>query len=184
MLAITGRQCERRPAGKADAQSVRFYFRMSGYNDRSRQRKNMEDFRMNKTLLALTAALAMGAANAKPVYTGPDYSGMYACTGNDAHEGPYTGTVTIERVLTQSEGNYGAYRFKLEAPGYGVYLGEAAAQGRTMAIHFAHTDPATKDYGTGIAAFTKINGKWTFHKYYYEPEFKGGNYGEEDCIQQ
>jgi hypothetical protein len=24
-------------------------------------------------------------------------------------------------------------------------------------------------------------GKWTFHKYYYEPEFKGGNFGVEDC---
>jgi hypothetical protein len=27
-------------------------------------------------------------------------------------------------------------------------------------------------------------GKWTFKKYYYEPEFKAGNFGMEDCTQR
>ena len=29
-----------------------------------------------------------------------------------------------------------------------------------------------------------VAGKWSFSKYYYEPEFKGGNYGTETCRQR
>lgn len=58
-----------------------------------------------------------------------------------------------------------------------------------MGIHFANTDPATRDFGTGtgtgIASFSRNkSGKWTFSKYYYEPEFKGGNHGTERCVQR
>ncbi len=136
-------------------------------------------------LCLLCAAPAPAAPAAASRYTGPDYSGLYICTGNDSHEGPYKGTVTLTLVRAQSSGAYGAYDFKLEVPGFGAYPGQAAARGNQMAIHFANTDPATKDYGTGIATFVKNKaGKWTFHKYYYEPEFKGGNFGTEDCVHQ
>ena len=91
-------------------------------------------------LLALTAAAATAA----------DFSGVYDCTGQDRQEGPYTGTVTLERVPGESRGRYGAYTFKLEVPGYGAYPGHGAARDREMAIFFANTDPAAKDYGTGI----------------------------------
>jgi hypothetical protein len=54
-----------------------------------------------------------------------------------------------------------------------------------MAIHFALTDPTTQDHGTGIASFGRTkNGKWSFYKYYYGPEFKGGNHGTEFCVQR
>lgn len=70
-------------------------------------------------------------------------------------------------------------------PGYGTYLGQAVAQGTQLAVHFALTDQSTKDYGTGIASFAKNDaGKWNFDKYYYEPEFKGGNFGTENCVQR
>ena len=36
-----------------------------------------------------------------------------------------------------------------------------------------------------IASFTKNKaGKWSFSKYYFEPKFKGGNFGTERCVQQ
>lgn len=125
------------------------------------------------------------AAHATPAFNGHDFSGIYDCKGNDSHEGEYAGTVTLELVRAQSTGRYGAYAFKLEVPGYGAYPGHAAAKGTEMAIHFANTDPATKDFGTGIASFSKTkSGKWSFTKYYYEPEFKGGNYGTEVCIRR
>lgn len=118
-------------------------------------------------------------------FRGTDYSGIYKCTGQDSHEGAYTGIVTLKLVHSQSHGEYGAYRFTLDVPDYGSYPGHAAAQGRKMAITFANTDPATKDYGTGIATFAKNKrGKWVFTKYYYEPEFKGGNFGTETCVQR
>ncbi|HEX5356081.1 MAG TPA: hypothetical protein VFW93_07675 [Aquabacterium sp.] len=141
---------------------------------------------MTKKMLCWLGLL-MGAslASAKPVFTGPDLSGVYDCKGQDDHEGPYSGTVTLERVPAQSVQQYGAYNFKLDVPGYGSYPGQAAAKGTQMAIHFALTDPSTKDYGTGIASFKKNKrGKWTFSKFYYEPEFKGGNHGMEDCTQR
>jgi len=52
-------------------------------------------------------------------------------------------------------------------------------------MHFALTDQKTRDFGTGIATIRKNKqGKLSFHKYYYEPEFKGGNYGFEDCVRR
>lgn len=138
-----------------------------------------------KLLTTLALACACTAAQAAAPFSGTDFSGVYDCIGDDSQEGKYTGTVTLELVRAQSTGKYGAYAFKLEVPGYGAYPGHAAAHGREMAIHFANTDPAPRDYGTGIASFRKGKaGKWAFRKYYYEPEFKGGNHGLESCIQR
>jgi len=118
-------------------------------------------------------------------FTGPDLSGVYDCQGQDHHEGPYTATATLELVPAQSTGPFGAYRFTLDVPGYGSYPGHASVRGTQAAIYFALTDQSTKDYGTGIAQFRKnAKGKWTFDKHYFEPEFKGGNFGDERCVQR
>ena len=138
-------------------------------------------------LCALLTLASLCEAAPQP-YTGTDYSGTYDCKGQDDHEGPYTGVVTLKLVRAQSTGAYGAYDFKLEVPGYGAYPGQAAGKGNTLAIHFALTDPSTQDYGTGIAELRRVKGphglKWAFRKYYYEPAFKGGNFGFEDCVQR
>ncbi len=133
----------------------------------------------------ISAILISMNVHAKTAFTGIDYSGIYDCTGQDHLEGPYTGTVTIDLVTAQSEGEYGAYLFKLEVPGYGVYPGHAAAHKKNMAIYFANTDQTGKDFGTGIATFSKNkSGKLSFEKFYYEPEFKGGNFGKEICVKR
>lgn len=140
---------------------------------------------MHKLIISLCLLAIAPIANAKPAFTGQDFSGVYDCTGDDSHEGKYTGTVTMELVRSQSLNNYGAYKFKLEVSNYGTYLGQAAAHGTNVAMHFALTDQSTKDYGTGIASFKKNKaGKWSFSKFYYEPDFKGGNYGTEECAQR
>jgi hypothetical protein len=52
-------------------------------------------------------------------------------------------------------------------------------------MYFALTDPSTKDFGTVIAQFNRNKqGKPAFYKFYFEPEFKGGNTGLEDCIRR
>ncbi|HJW03166.1 MAG TPA: hypothetical protein VJ548_07790 [Azospira sp.] len=152
---------------------------------------------MKPSVLFVFAALVGGGALAHPpaatatptapaprgAFTGTDFSGVYDCAGDDRQEGGYTGTVTLKLVREQSHGAYGAYTFTLEVPGYGTYPGHGAAQGRHMAIYFANTDPSTRDFGTGIATFSRAKaGRWSFTKYYYEPEFKGGNYGLETCL--
>lgn len=140
---------------------------------------------MKKFLIFACMLFSASLVNAKPAFTGHDFSGVYDCTGDDSHEGKYSGTVTMKLVKSQSVNQYGAYKFKLEVPNYGAYLGQAAANGTHVGIHFVLQDQSTKDYGTGIASFKKNNaGKWTFSKYYYEPEFKGGNYGTENCTQR
>jgi hypothetical protein len=139
---------------------------------------------MRHPLSALLFGLAALPACAAPSYGGPDYSGVYACTGEDSHDGAYTSTVTLKLVREQSFGDYAAYAFEMKVPGYGTYPGHAAATGTHAAIYFANTDPSNKDFGTGIAQFTKApSGKWQFAKYYYEPDYKGGNYGTETCVQ-
>ena len=133
--------------------------------------------------LVLTAHAAERPAP-RPDFNGPDFSGTYQCKGQDQHEGPYTGIVTLKLVLAHSVGQHGAYDFALESPGYGRYLGHAAGEGRMLAVSFALTDQRTKDYGTGIARWTRnAKGKWQFAKFYFEPEFKGGNDGTETCVQ-
>ncbi len=135
-------------------------------------------------LLASASAAATPAPTPAP-FTGPDLSGVYDCTGQDHHEGPYTATATLRLVPAQSTGRFGAYLFTLDVPGYGSYPGHASARGTQAAIYFALTDPSTKDFGTGIADFKKnAKGKWTFDKHYFEPEFKGGNVGDEHCVQR
>ena len=135
--------------------------------------------------LALSAREGDAAEAPAPPFKGTDYSGVYDCQGLDHLEGPYTATVTLTLVPAQSTGRHGAYAFKMDVPGYGTYRGQAAADGPDMAIHFALTDPSTKDYGTGLARFTNNKaGKPGFSKFYYEPEFKGGNFGTETCTRR
>ncbi len=138
---------------------------------------------MKKLLMA--ALLSSMPAFAATVFTGQDYSGVYDCTGDDAHEGKYTGTVTMKLNRAQSAGIYGAYEFKLEVPGFGVYHGEAATEGDKVAIHFGLAQPGSQDHGIGIATMKKnAQGKWSFRKSYYEPEYKGGNTGTEECVKK
>ena len=125
------------------------------------------------------------AAQPKTPFTAPNFEGVYQCTGMDAHEGAYQAKVTLSLKKHLSYGEYGSYSFKLEAPDYGVYLGEAAQHGLHVAMYFALKDQKTHDYGNGISEFSKnAKGQWQFHKFYYEPEFKGGNTGIEDCVKQ
>lgn len=136
-------------------------------------------------VLALVGAWSLPAVAATPSRVGPtDLSGTYDCTGQDSQEGPYTAVVTLSRQGAHSVGRHQAYDFKMEVPGYGTYLGQAVGAGAHLAIHFALTDPATHDFGTGLAQVFKRHGKPGFSKFYYEPEFKGGNHGTEECLRR
>jgi hypothetical protein len=120
-----------------------------------------------------------------------DLSGVYSCTGDDAHEGKYTGTVTMRLRPEHSKGADASYDFELAVPDYGTYKGHAAAHGMHAAMHFAlpmengEYGGKTHDYGTGIAEFKKnATGQLSFRKFYFEPGFKGGNTGIEECVRK
>ncbi|GAB4058327.1 hypothetical protein [Uliginosibacterium sediminicola] len=130
-----------------------------------------------KTTAAMLLSLGCVASAAAA-----DYSGVYDCKGLDAHEGPYDGIVTLERVPAHSKAGFDAYLFTLEVPGFGRYPGEAVAQGKTLAIHFALDQPGSDDHGTGLAHIQRdAKGRWQFKKFYFEPAYKGGNTGTETC---
>lgn len=136
-----------------------------------------------KIFAIAAVALSSSFAFAEPaVFTGTDFSGTYNCTGNDQHDGKFTGAITLTLVPTQSTGEYGSYSLKFEAVGFGGYTGYAAARGNNMALYFANTDASTKDFGNSIVTLRKNkNDKWQFESFYYEPEYYGGNYGTEFC---
>lgn len=138
-----------------------------------------------KWLAALLAGVVVAPAMAM------DLSGVYTCAGDDAHEGKYSGTVTMTLRPEHSKGADASYDFQLDVPDYGIYKGHAAAHGMHAAMHFAlpmvdgEYGGKTQDYGTGIAEFKKNSkGQLTFRKFYFEPGFKGGNTGVEVCVRQ
>jgi len=146
---------------------------------------------MKKTVNCLGLALLLAAnttfAN-NPFLL--DFSGVYDCEGKDAHEGAYTGVVTMKKQAKHEMAVYSSYDFQLVVPGYGTYQGHAVAQGHFVAVHFALPmangvyGGKEQDYGTGIAEFKLVNEKWQFKKFYYEPDYKGGNTGLETCTQR
>lgn len=147
---------------------------------------------MRKICLAGLVFFATSGANAaQTVFIGENFTGIYQCMGDDAHEGKYSGTVMMKLKPEHSHGECGSYDFELKVAEYGVYSGHAASHGNVVAMHFALPQQGsqyggkTQDFGTGISKFKKNKqGKWTFHKFYFEPKFKGGNTGLEDCVQQ
>ncbi|MFJ2428848.1 hypothetical protein [Pseudomonas sp. P1.31] len=138
---------------------------------------------MLKKIIASIAFITAPAWAAQAPFTGTDYSGTYACTGMDSHIGEFKGTVDMQLNAGQSTGEYGAYAFTLTLADKSLYNGFAAAQATSLAIYFAHTDPALKDFGVGIAKMsTSSDGKASFTKYYYGPEYEGGGHGMENCV--
>ncbi|MEY4767818.1 MAG: hypothetical protein RL637_457 [Pseudomonadota bacterium] len=137
-----------------------------------------------KKMILLLFILNADLAIATPVVQ-QNFSGVYDCQGNDAHEGNYKATATLEIEPKHSDTRASSYHFSLEVPGFGLYRGHGIAEAEKMAIYFALNQPNTQDYGTGIATFSKnANGKYQFVKHYYEPQYEGGNHGSETCIQR
>lgn len=134
------------------------------------------------TLAAVVSMPAAASSNLQP-YKGLDLSGTYTCSGRDARDGDFKATVTLTLDKNNSHAAYAAYRFKMDADGYGLYTGSAAGSGNMLAITFANSDASKNDYGTGIAkVFKEKNGKLRFEKFYYEPEYKKeGSHGFESC---
>lgn len=138
---------------------------------------------MLKKIIVAIAFVSTPAWANQPPFTGTDYSGSYQCKGVDSHIGPFEGVVDMKLNPKQSTGEHGAYRFTLTLVDNSRYDGFAAAHSNSLAMYFAHQDPSLKDYGIGIAKITSTpDGKTSFTKYYYGPEYEGGGHGFETCV--
>lgn len=139
----------------------------------------------SRCVSVLAGVLLSGVvATAQAAPAAPDWSGTYDCQGRDASEGPYRATVTLTRVAAHSKADRVAYDFRMEVPNFGTYLGHAVSHGVQLAIHFGLANPASKDFGTGLATVQVRHGRTSFEKFYYEPAYKGGNHGTDHCIRR
>lgn len=136
------------------------------------------------SLLAAAIVLPVHAVEKPQKVSGADLSGTYDCTGQDAHDGAFKAKVTLTRDPKHDKGVFAGYRYRMDVEGFGGYPGSAAADGDRLAITFANEDAAKKDYGTAIARVTRANGGVTIEKYYYQPEYHGGNHGMETCVRR
>ena len=110
----------------------------------------------------LVVSVPAWAAQAPAAFTGTDYSGRYECIGKDSHIGGFKGVVDMTLNAEQSTGKYGAYNFVL------------TLEDKSRSL---------KDYGVGVAQVVSTpEGKVSFTKYYYGPEYSGGGHGMEHCV--
>ena len=154
---------------------------------------NMERIMIKCVCFLALLSLFFGQSTYANTTDALNLAGTYHCSGYDARDGGYqNATVTLTLNAEQSDftANYGAYGFTLTLEDGARYVGEAAASGNSLAIYFENTASTTigrSDHGIGIAVVThdkNIEGKATtiFHKFYYEPKYKGGNNGTETCV--
>lgn len=131
--------------------------------------------------VALSLDARAGHAAAMPPFTGTDISGVYACTGTDAHDGKfaYDMTVTLDRAY--SSGKFGAYKAQMSGE-QDRYTGTIVAQGAQLALSFANQDASKKDDGVALATVRRLpHGKFRLAKFYYEAQYLGGSNGFETC---
>ena len=139
--------------------------------------------RMKKAVVFLAAMALISVAEAKPAFTSQNFSGVYACKGNNELVGDYEMTATLKLKRISSYGRFGTYDYSTETENSVTYLGQAVADGNRMALTFKVTEGRSADFSTGVAEVVKNpQGRWSFHNYYYEADDTGGNYGSEYCV--
>ncbi|MDP1767050.1 MAG: hypothetical protein Q8K83_09145 [Methylotenera sp.] len=135
-------------------------------------------------LLLVTASTALvNSVEAKPIFTGADYSGVYACKGSNNKVGGYEVLATLKLNRSSSQGRFGVYDFNTETENALVYKGQAIADGVKLALTFNLSDGLTAEFSTGIADIKRISSsRWAYTNHYYEPDGSGGDYGTEYCV--
>ncbi|MDP1522041.1 hypothetical protein [Methylotenera sp.] len=134
-------------------------------------------------LLVIASAALVNPAEAKPIFTGADYSGVYACKGSNSKVGNYEVQATLTLNRSISQGAYGVYDFNTETENSLVYRGQAIANGYKLALTFNLLDGLRAEFSTGIADVKRVSStRWAYTNHYYEPNSSGGDYGTEYCV--
>lgn len=134
-------------------------------------------------LLVIANVTLFNSVDAKPIFTGADYSGVYACNGSNSKVGDYEVQATLKLNRAISQGAYGVYDFNTETENSLVYRGQAIANGYKLALTFNLIDGLKAEFSTGIADVKKMSStRWAYTNHYYEPNGSGGDYGTEYCV--
>ena len=131
---------------------------------------------------------------AQSVFAGSlNLSGTYLCSGYDSHDGSFSGsklTLDLDSKNSQLNNGFGAYHYSVVTADGTQYAGEAVSNGNTLAMYFANTTAqGAADHGVSIGMVSHDENaqgisQTVLHKFYYEPEYKGGGNGAETCIKQ
>ncbi|MBA3696021.1 MAG: hypothetical protein H0W85_04500 [Methylotenera sp.] len=114
-----------------------------------------------------------------------NYSGMYACKGNNNKVGDYTFTVTLKLNRRVSHDDIYVYDVMGETENATSYFGSALAIENKMALNLKVSDNKESISGAGLATFKQIPDKgWMFSTKYYEPDKNGGVSGGDECTWQ
>src|SRR3990167_1127704 len=100
-------------------------------------------------LLVIASAALINSAEAKPIFTGADYSGVYACKGSNNKVGDYEVQATLKLNRSSSQGAFGVYDFNTETENSLVYRGQAIANGYKLALTFNLSDGHTHQNDLG-----------------------------------
>lgn len=114
-----------------------------------------------------------------------NYSGTYACKGNNNKVGDYTFTVTLKLNRRVSHDDIYVYDVTGESENATSYFGSALAMENKMALNLKVSDTKDSPAGAGLATFKQIADKgWFFSTKYYEPDKNGGVSGGDECTLQ
>ena len=103
-------------------------------------------------LMFATAGYAATPDARQPSFDGVDISGVYACVGNDVHDGDTHSTMTVTLDRKYSVGRSGSYKVTVDD----VYTGSIVSDGKQLAMDFANKDPSKNDYGVALAYCTAL----------------------------
>jgi hypothetical protein len=114
-----------------------------------------------------------------------NYSGVYACKGNNTKVGDYVFTLTLKLNKPNSREDVNVYDVTGQTENATNYFGKALAISNRMSLAFRISDYKENIFGVGMAVF-KLNQEksWTFTTQYYEPDQNDGISGTEVCALQ
>lgn len=132
------------------------------------------------TLLCFSPLLYAGATNGQK-----NFSGVYACKGNNSKVGDYSFTVTLKLNKRISRDDIYVYDVIGETENSTHYFGSALAIENKMSLTFKVSGTNENISGVGLATLKQNQEKlWTFSTQYYEPNQDGGISGTDVCTLQ
>jgi hypothetical protein len=140
--------------------------------------------------------ILLNAVVVSPVFAdsnGLNLSGNYECNGYDSHDGGFSHSMlnlSLDPKRSELSMGLAAYHYGVFTADGTQYMGEAVANGNTLAMYFANMEPSGEsDHGVSIGTVThdvdaQGHEQTVLHKFYYEPDYKGGGNGSETCVKQ
>lgn len=140
---------------------------------------------MIKKLLLFTLLCFSPFLYASTTASQKNFSGAYACKGNNSKVGDYSFTVTLKLNRKISRDDIYVYDVISETENSTHYFGSALAIENKMSLTFKVSAANENVSGVGLATFKQNQEKlWTFNTQYYEPDQDGGISGADTCTLQ